>query len=140
MSAAPTPWSPTVLDADKFDWQDSETGNGGAEVIVAGYLLEYAPRLGDDGEPVKDKWFWAVHSTAEVSETPELIDTGDARSIDGARYGCGKTIRKLVREREAKKEAELAAVAKAQKAAKPAKDEQPKAKPARKAAKAKAAA
>jgi hypothetical protein len=74
------PKAPTVHN-DRVEWQPSETGDADSfDAVENGYLMTVWK---DDGD-----WFWLVKVTAEISETPETIDSGKASSMTGAQRGA----------------------------------------------------
>jgi hypothetical protein len=77
---------PACIHVAQLDWAQPEYSDNpealGAQ--VNGLEFEVAP------SPDQAKKFdWLVRVTAELSETPEVIDLGTASSVSGAQRGCG---------------------------------------------------
>lgn len=74
-------------------WHPAEDDSGGRELIAEGYLLSIAP------EPEGKRWSWIVRTTAEISETPEVIDAGTAKSEKSADWQTGIAANKALKAR-----------------------------------------
>jgi hypothetical protein len=67
-------------------WARPEWADKGSEALVA-YVAGYELEIGPSAE-TKGKWDWLVRVTAEISETPEVLDMGTASSAAGAKRGA----------------------------------------------------
>lgn len=70
------------IEWSKPEWADDDSQ--ALTVIASGYELE----IGQNVEDPK-KWDWSCRMTAEISETPELVDCGTAASVSGAKRAAG---------------------------------------------------
>jgi len=78
-----------------LEWTQAESADSPEEqtAYASGYELSIKP-----GEE-KKSWDWSVKMTAEISETPELVDTGVAKSEAGAKTGAREATNRANRER-----------------------------------------
>lgn len=75
-----------TIHVDHLTWSKPEWAEPDSEALVAhaaGYELEIGPGKG------KNEWDWACKRTRELSETPELVAMGTAKSVSGAKRGAG---------------------------------------------------
>jgi hypothetical protein len=75
---------PRAIPFDEIEWRRPEWADPESQALVAlveGYEFEIGP-----GE--RKTWDWAVKATSEVSETPEVIVAGTAKSKSGAQYSA----------------------------------------------------
>jgi hypothetical protein len=78
-------------------WAKPAWADDTSQALVAhanGYELEIGPNSDNP-----KKWDWLCKTTAEISETPEIIDSGTASSPSGAKRGAGNAANRAQRER-----------------------------------------
>jgi hypothetical protein len=90
------------VDGRSLGWSPAEWSDEAQAAYVLGY--ELVVELEGDG-----RWSWMTKVTSEISETPELIDCGYAKSESGAKNAAGVAVNKSVRRRrQAEAEVRLA--------------------------------
>jgi hypothetical protein len=83
---------PKTIHAKDLDWLPDEAGGDDAVTARAeGYQLDVSRKFDDDQKPSKE-WLWIVRMTAEISETPEVVDTGTAKSPNGGRIAAREAL------------------------------------------------
>jgi hypothetical protein len=77
---------PACIHVDQIEWAQPECSDNPAALgaHANGYDFEVAPSA-----DAKGKFDWLVRVTAEISEQPEVIATGTASSVSGAKRGGG---------------------------------------------------
>ena len=79
--------------AEQITWGDSEWATGGFAAYFKGYDADvFQDQVANDG-----LWVWTVRASAEVSEWPELQDTGRNRTADNAKREAEKALRRAAK-------------------------------------------
>jgi hypothetical protein len=98
--AQPKVKEPAVY-AHSLSWMELEDDREGKSVLVKGYELEVTKE-----NEAGTQWGWLVRLTSAISETPELLDAGEAKSEAGAKNRAATAVNKSVaRRRKAKAQA-----------------------------------
>jgi hypothetical protein len=86
-----------TIHVSDIDWSKPEWADKGSEALVA-YAAGYELEIGPSPEK-KGSWDWLCKVTAEISDTPEVLDMGTASSVSGAKRGAGNPANKDMRQR-----------------------------------------
>src|SRR4051794_37678547 len=125
-----------VVHVAQLAWAPDEAATPeekGQAVVAHGYELTVRLKLDDEGKPTR-RWLWTTRMTSEISETPEILDVGEAASESGAKRAAANPVNAALRDQFARdRKTDRDAAAKQRKAAK-AKAKAAKAKAARKGA------
>jgi hypothetical protein len=79
------------------EWKTPEWASPDSQALVA-YAQGLELEIGPSAEFAR-KWDWACKLTAELSETPEILDSGTRSSVNGAKIAASNPANKYLRER-----------------------------------------
>ncbi len=88
------PKKPETVHLNQLDWSEYDAGKPGEEavsVIAQGYELIVGHVLDDEQKPT-GAWSWVLRSTSQVSESPDVIDLGEARSMSGGQIAAKEAL------------------------------------------------